>query len=332
MNKELFKENVYKKYENLQYRKINSHKNKFLQIVASLVIVILGTTGVVFASVKIYNNYISKQDKFESRGLFDTGDGITTYETDLMANDMTWNAEPRLYHKIITNMEEYNKYKSRIPEIPDMSESDFESNFLVIVANENIRQNLEKDLIISDVYVDSETTKIIMKQRENPDYNNDCNIWYAVVDNSQLRDNVKVEIAYKDIDMDDIVNIKDISVNYDIEAAKKDNCLIVENNKIISDNEGAIDDFMKNAEEGKDEFIRIYSKYDNQIIVKDVRYENQIYYVYKCSFIFGEGESKKNYYNSYTDLKRYENKKDFRITYSLEDEESDRSETILILE
>ncbi len=71
----------------------------------------------------------------KSNGLFDLGGGITTYEIDLMANDMVWNQKSRLYHKIINNNENnenYEKYKSRVDELPNSEEIDFDKNFVII--------------------------------------------------------------------------------------------------------------------------------------------------------------------------------------------------------
>lgn len=142
-------------------------------------------------------NIIKQKGEMNTRGLFDLGDGISNYEIDLMANDMTWNKKVRLHHKIITNMEEYEKYSSRI-QIPQMSEEDFKSNFLLIIANENIRKDSERDLTISDVYEKNNKMYIVLKQKDSPTYNSDVqqdnNVFYAVVDNEVLRDNVIVKI------------------------------------------------------------------------------------------------------------------------------------------
>lgn len=138
-------------------------------------------------------SYIKESKEMNTRGLFDLGDGVTTYEIDLMANDMTWNAEPRLYHKIITTMEDYNIYNERIG-LPKMTETDFEENFIVVVANENVRESYETDLYIAEVVVEDNTSHIILKQRENPREYCDNNVFYAVIDNDMLKENIVVEI------------------------------------------------------------------------------------------------------------------------------------------
>lgn len=140
---------------------------------------------------------IIEKGEMNTRGLFDLGDGISNYSIDLMANDMTWNPENSLYHKIITNMEEYNKYKDRI-DLPNLTTTDFENKFVIVVSNENIREDDEKDLFIYDVYADENVTNIVMKQKENPNLTLDDekqnNVFYAVVDKKQLKDVAKVII------------------------------------------------------------------------------------------------------------------------------------------
>ena len=171
--------------------------NKIVKVGIVILCITLSLTGITFAGFTIYNTFIKKQDKMETRGLFDDGRGYTDYETDLMANDMTWQDDVRLYYRTITNSNDYEKYKSRIATFPEVSEINFDENFIVIIANENYRGFDEIDMEISNVYADETTTNIIMKQKENPNMNDTTNVWYAIVDNSQLKDNVKITIEHK---------------------------------------------------------------------------------------------------------------------------------------
>ena len=77
---------------------------------------------------------------------------------------MIWNENSRLYHRLISNKEDYEKYKSRVSELPEVSEINFDENFIVIIANENIRQMHEKDLTIYNVNADENTTHIIKRK------------------------------------------------------------------------------------------------------------------------------------------------------------------------
>lgn len=98
---------------------------------------------------------------------------------------------------ISTFMEDYNKYAERI-EIPEMTEQNFKDVFLLVVSNENVREESEVDLEIFDVIANDNTMNIIMKQKENPNYQNQTNVFYAVVDNSVLKDNITIEIEHKE--------------------------------------------------------------------------------------------------------------------------------------
>lgn len=148
------------------------------------------------------NNNIEKireRGELKTSGLYNYN-GDMSYENDLMQNDMTFHIECSLYHKVITNMGDYNKYKERIA-IPEMTEKDFNNSFLVIIANENIRKDLkETNLMIYDIYCDETTTYITMKQKDETKLDVDQellnNVFYAVVDNSQLKENINVEIEH----------------------------------------------------------------------------------------------------------------------------------------
>jgi hypothetical protein len=154
----------------------------------------------------IYNNLTSSETQSNSQtnilqkgelntmALFENEEGQSYYEVDLTANDMTWNNNTSLYYKIIDNMEDYSKYKSRITILPEMTANDFENNILVIVVNENVRSEDETDLTIYDVTTDETATHIIMKQKDEPNYNSQNNVFYAVVNKVELRENVDIEI------------------------------------------------------------------------------------------------------------------------------------------
>lgn len=140
--------------------------NKVLKVCILILCITISLTGIAFAGATIYNTFIKKQDKMETRGLFDDGRGYTDYETDLMANDMNWQDDVRLYYRTITNSKDYEKYKLRISTFPEVSEINFGENFIVIIANENYRNLDEIDMEIINVYTDDSTTNIVMKQKE----------------------------------------------------------------------------------------------------------------------------------------------------------------------
>lgn len=303
----------------IEERIIEMKNNKMIKILSIIILTIFLTSGFVFAGVTIYNKFIKQRDEIDSRGLFDLGDGISISETDLMLNDMIWNKDCKLYHKIITNIEDYNKYKSRVKELPDMTEKDFNKNFLVIIANENERQLNEKDLEIFNIEVDETTVHIIMKQKENPNFENDSNIWYAIIDKSQLRDNADVKIKQEDISSEQFEKIENLTEDYDNKQAISDGCIVSKDNEIISDNLEILDNFIENKDKN---FIRIFEETANMIRVKDVSFKNGVYYVHSHIIKDLIGVGKTDYYYSYPDIEKTENNN--KITYYLRDKNSSR--------
>ena len=139
------------------------------------------------------SSYIKERGEMTTRGLFEVGN-VSSYETDLMANDMTFDNDTRLYYRVITNVEDYNVYKERLYSIPAMTTTDFENNFAIILANENERNSNEVDLIIYDIVDEETTSRIIVKQRENPREYCENNVFWAIVDKSVLNEQIDVEI------------------------------------------------------------------------------------------------------------------------------------------
>ena len=139
---------------------------------------------------------IIEHGEISTRGLFELPNGVVSYENNLMGNDMTWDQDTRLYYKVIETEEVYNKYKDRI-EVPELNADDLKNNYLIIVANENIRESDEIDLLIYDVVVNENTTEIIVKQKENPSPYSDKNVFWAVVNKDLIKDSIDVKIVHE---------------------------------------------------------------------------------------------------------------------------------------
>lgn len=275
--------------------------NKIVKLGIIIICITISLTGITFAGVTIYNTFIKKQDKMETRGLFDDGRGYTDYENDLMANDMIWQSDVRLYYRAITNSKDYEKYKLRISAFPEVSDINFDENFVIIIANENFRDFDEIDMEISNIYADETTTNVIMKQKENADMNDTTNVWYAIVDKSQLKDNVKITIEHKNFSNDNFTKISELPSDYSVNDAIEDGCFTLKNNKIVSANENQLDEFMEETKKGEKCFIRIYSNYNEEVNIKDVNFENGIYYTDEIVLDTG-----RKYHNTYKKLEKKE--------------------------
>lgn len=264
---------------------------------------ILGMSGVCFASVKIYNEYcehIKKQEEVRSRGLFDDGSGITTYDTDLTQNDMIWDDECKMRYKIIRDFSDYTKYKERVSILPEMTEEDFKNEFLVIITWRIVRELHETDLEVSNVTSDESTTYITIKQKESPNYDSENNILYAVISKEELKDNVKMQIERPKISVPGHKDIEELSADYSIEDAINDGCIVIYNNDLKSKNQSRIEQFIKQTENGESDCIRVYIKEDFEIrkatYIWDVEYRDGFYYGRRKNIT---NEEEKETYHSY---------------------------------
>lgn len=272
---------------------------KLIQIVATTFATIVTTTGMVWAGSHIYNEYIKKQGSINSNGLLIDENNIYNRE---IIEGMSHDEHKRMYYKIITNNEEYDKYKNNVNELPEMTLQDFNDNFLVIVTWDGKMQEHEKDLRISAVTTDETTTYITLRQSDNPDYNNKNNILYAIVGKEQLRDNIKVELDKKEVTSPRFANVEDLPEDYSVQDAISDGCLVVENLMLKSPDLSIIDNFIANTEAGEEEFVRIYQKYDYSNIqtvqITDIRYLKGIYYM--CSYDSNDATCTPIYHSSKT--------------------------------
>lgn len=269
------------------------NKSKILKIVATLLITVIGTMGMVFAATQIYNTYIKKNDDIDLKGLFyvEEGEFGSLYSDEITAG-MSYEKESNMYYRIIKDEEEYEKIREKVKEFPESTEIDFNNNFLILITHGEVSiPNLhEKDLTISEITADDTTTHIILKTKENPDYNKLRSSMYVIADKTLLRENIKIE---KDISSFKIQNnnisIDKLPNNYSKEEALKDGCMVVERfvdskknivgGRVISENKYALEELIENSKKGIESYIRIYlaKKTDSRII--DIQYKNEMFII-----------------------------------------------------
>lgn len=280
-----FNKNYYNKDDNfkvivskiIEEENINIKTNIFLnffKVVATTIISLVATSGLVFASVKIYNEYIKNKGEIQSKNLYLTEDGL--YSSDY-TNGMLYDRETHLYYKIITNMEDYNKYKNILEELPEMNEETFINNFLILICGTGSRDPHETDLEISEVTADSETTYLTLKQKDNPNYDKTDTTLYAILDKELLRDKVKLELYIPEIESEKFIAIEDLPDTYSIEEALKDGCFVENDFKILSQNKYELDELIENSKNNIESFVRIYSKDGYSVRIIDLQYKNNIF-------------------------------------------------------
>ena len=230
-----------------------------LKSLLTLVIAIIATAGATYAGFITYN-YITKETytDFKQNPNYD-------YSQDMIYQN-------NFYYKKVMTYEEYEKCKEVWNDLVEMNEEDFNDNFVVIVAVENTSM---LGLTVSDVSADDTTLYIKFKKDENEDYNK--TVTSIKISKNLDRDIIKIEKVEKDIDYTDYERLKDLPHNYSKKQAIKDNCFVLENNEIISSNKEQLNEFVDNARNGINSFIRIVSYFDEQVKIKDLEYKDGEY-------------------------------------------------------
>lgn len=95
----------------------------------------------------------------------------------------------KIYHKLITNYDEYETYKNRWNEICNMSKEDFDSKFMIITAIENTSM---LGLTLSDVFVNNDTLYIDLDEyKEGIEYNKEETCISIVIPNELKASNIE---------------------------------------------------------------------------------------------------------------------------------------------
>ena len=230
-----------------------------LKSLLTLVIAIIATAGATYAGFITYN-YITKETytDFKQNPNYD-------YSQDMIYQN-------NFYYKKVMSYEEYEKCKGVWNDLVEMNEEDFKDNFVVIVAVENTSM---LGLTVSDISADDTTLYIKFKKDENEDYNK--TVTSIKISKNLDRDIIKIEKVEKNIDYTDYERLEDLPHNYSKEQAIKDNCFVLENNEIISSNAEQLNEFIDNARNGINSFIRIVSYFDEQVKIKDLEYKDGEY-------------------------------------------------------
>lgn len=272
----------------------NKSKNYFIKMVATIVITLLGATGLVFASTKIYNEYIKKyNDEIEAKELFYTGEmaeidgeNVKLYSDEILSNTMIYDENARLYYKIISNKDLYLEYKSKVRGLPEESEVDFNENFFVIITNSGSELYLHRrDLKIDTIEADENTMYINLIPKEDANYDKLHTELYAVVDKSLLRENINIRIDTSVFKIEGLKPISSLPKDYSKEDAIEDGCMVIERpsvddeHKVISQNQNALDELIKKSENGVESYIRVYFNEMQEIRILDIQYKNGIFII-----------------------------------------------------
>ena len=277
MNNKQFREAIYNKYEYYQknnndeffntyhYRK--NSKNILLNKVAVFFIFTLLMGSVVYAGTVIYQYFTQKTSQAYYIEDMDSWFEINNQET---------------HYKKISSYEEYLKYKEKWSSIIDMTKEDFEDNFLIVVIASWRMPGISIANISSDdntLYVELES-KVTEEEIKKEEY-----MVSAKVLQELDRENISVKEIVKEIKSDKYEKIENLPSDYNIESAKQDGCTIVNDNKISSEDEERLEDFIEKTKNGIEDYIRIFRRNElkengEEIIITDIEYREGEYILY----------------------------------------------------
>ena len=254
MDDKQFRETIYGKYEYYQKHNnddfFNTHhyrkntKNTLLNKVAVFFICTLLMGSAVYGGNMVYQYFTQK-----------TSQGDITQETE------SWfeiNNEAISYKKV-SSYEEYLKYKENWNSIIDMTKEDFEDNFLIVVIASWRMPGITIANITADentLYVELESN-ITEEEIKKKEY-----MVSAKVLKELDRENISVKEMVKKIKSNKYDKLENLPVDYNMEKAKQDGCVIVNNNQISSDDEEKLDNFIENTKNGNEDYIRIFRKFE----------------------------------------------------------------------
>lgn len=236
MDSNEFRKKIYDKYE-LHKKDCNdeffnkyhykNNKSFIFSKVAVLFIGIIMTVSVVYAGTIVYQYFTQKTAQTEYFQNMDEWFEINDQET---------------YYKKINSYSEYLKYKEKWNNIVDMSDKDFEENFLIVV----IASWRMPGITITDIHSDENTLyveldkKVTEEEIEKKEY-----MVSAMVAKELDRENVSVQNIVKPIVSNKYKKLDELPLEYSINDALKDGCVVIDDVEIQEDGKDKLESFIK---------------------------------------------------------------------------------------
>lgn len=224
----------------------DSEKNKISKILLTVIIVVLVTTGTVFAIVSLFNYFEYRSLNLES---FETNNGF-------------------LYKKIYT-YDEYLEYKEQINSLIDVSENDFKENFILIIVSERTKLN---GLTLKNYDITDDTLNIELIENITSNEKRKASGVAILIPKNSDKKNINIEKVSMDMDMTLYSDIKSLPIDYNKQQALEDNCLIINQNEKKTENIEVIENFLNNVEQNIDSELRIYQMENEKIFIQDIKY------------------------------------------------------------
>lgn len=274
MDKEAFKQRVFEKYKNNLnnttddfynnhfYIEKKSNLNYFKAISFNTILSTITIVGTVYAGI-IAVNYFQQRTKTDFKNNINYD-----YSQDM-------NYEDKIYSKVINSYDEYKKSQNIWNNLVQMTASEFDSYFLLIIAVENTSLI---GLDISDITSDADNLYIELYQSEKAD-DIEKNVISVKIPNEKLRKNIKFKIIGEKVNYSNYIPINEIQKNYSKDQAIKDNCFVVDNYNVISSDPNQLIDFVNNK---NNNFIRIVD-FEQETIITDIEFKDNKYYINRLS-------------------------------------------------
>ena len=257
---------------------------KLLTTTISIVLVLLGSSGLVYGLTTAYEYFMQKT-------------AVSNYSYDYKEDMEYMN---RFYYKKITNFSDYLKYKEKMSNLIEMTEEDFKDNFLLIIISTSpympgiYVSNIETDDNILYVEIDRDNER--ERQKE---------ILSVKISNELDREYINVDRMKKIPKSDDYVPLEELPKDYSKEQAILDNCVVIYNSEVISNNKLRIEEFVENTNNNKEDFIRIVrvqDKIDYSMSIFDIQYTENEYRVYVDQTRCNDKEIQGYIYNTYSKI------------------------------
>lgn len=249
------------------------------KIIIFLIIIVLIIGSLVFL---YFNNSSSKNETETTSENMEDVTSLQNDENKYKSSNITYQINDnillsdyktinRFYYRVIKDYQTYLDTKNNFNNILEVSEKDFEDNFMILVITENAPVNgLIFDNLSAD---DSSLTLNYVVNSSDRDAQTGTSI---LVSNDLYRDTINIEKTVPEMKMTSYTNIRELPKDYSVEDAKKDNCLVIDMKNNANYNLNNLEDFIEKVKNKENAEIRIYNYMDNdQIYIYDITYSNE---------------------------------------------------------
>ena len=249
------------------------------KIIIFLILIVLIIGSLVFL---YFNNNSSKNETETTSENMENVTSLQNDENKYKSSNITYQINDnillsdyktinRFYYRVIKDYQTYLDTKDNFNNILEVSEKDFENNFMVLVITENAPVNgLIFDNLSAD---DSSLTLNYVVNSSDRDAQTGTSI---LVSNDLYRDTINIEKTVPEMKMTSYTNIRELPKDYSVEDAKKDNCLVIDMKNNANYNLNNLEDFIEKVKNKENAEIRIYNYMGNdQIYIYDITYSNE---------------------------------------------------------